>query len=322
MKVILSYPYSGSLYWWFQKDRNHPLPKKPQHSYYAGLFGDVDKHLDVALTCALIYEEFVIPAADAVYPGFGDLSKFAAADLGLEVSEWDPIEAAQQMVGPVEGTWHEDPVLSALLRNRSDPRMELLYAAVDVLLAREHRIPVLCSDDRRATVRRLLELGVVPSDPEIEAQFNSPGSLGQIVQAYSQVTALTFGADGLREFLALKEMSPLREYAQNFQRAMTRTEAQTVDDFFLAIAEAMESQALATRVKGTFEGTGQVLSVLGLLPGIGTAAGLAGIGTTAGTAAAAERAEEVSWFELSSVVAGARSRRALETDLKARGMLP
>ena len=50
------------------------MSKDPAHPYYAALFGNVSAHIDVALACALIYEDIIIPAADAIAPGLGELS--------------------------------------------------------------------------------------------------------------------------------------------------------------------------------------------------------------------------------------------------------
>ncbi len=322
MKVIISYPYSGALYWWFGQEREFALPKTPQHSYYAALFGDVDRHLDVALTSALVYEEFLIPAADAAYPGLGNLQHHSPADLGLEVSEWDPIQIAQKLTIPLNEYWQEDPVLGQLLAGKDevDVHMELMYAIADALLAAEHRVPVLCSDGRRATVQRLIELGVVPVEPEIVDQFRRGNAAGQMVDSYAQVTGLTFGTDGIREFVDLKEASPLREYAQGFQRALASPGTASEHDFYEAIAVAMESKQVAEQVRGTFEATSRVMSVLGLIPGVGTVTGLADLGSDAAAATAQARADGLSWFELSQTVAGARNRAAIEAKLRALGI--
>ena len=322
MKVILSHPYCGPIYWWFEQERSSALSKKPKHSYYASLFGDVDSHLDVALACALIYEDFVIPAADAVYPGLGELKHFCPADLGLEVSQWDPVHEARRLSESVCESWRSDPVLRPLLsgKTESEVGMELHYAVADVLLAAEYDAPVLCSDGRRAVVRRLIELGAVGAHPDVATTFSSEGSVSQLVDSYAKVAGLTFGVDGIRQFADLKWMSPLREYADGFQRVLNNPRTRSVDDLYEAIASALESKALAERVQGAFEATGHVMDLAGLVPGIGTVAGLAGLGTDAGASTARNRIEHVRWFELSEAVAGARRRLALEAELRARGL--
>ncbi len=321
-KAILSHPYSGSLYWWFSQERPHPYPKNPGHPYYAALFGHVDRHLDVALACALLFEEFVIPAADASFPGLGDLQHFSPDDLGLEVSSWDVLDEARRLSRSVQEDWTSDPLLSSLFAGKDEwvATMELEYAVADVLLAAEHRAPVLCSDGRRAVVRRLIELGVVTARPQVAASFASQQSKSEIVDAYARVVGLTFGTDGMRQFADLKWMSPLREYAEGFRGALEHPGTQSAEDLYEAIAQAMESKALAERVQGAFEATGHAMTIAGLIPGLGTATAVADLGAGAGAAAAQRRVEQVRWFELSEAVAAARSRAALDAELARRGL--
>lgn len=321
MKVILSHPYVGPIYWWFDQERQYAHPKKPGHPYYAALFGDVDRHLDVALACALIYEEFIVPAADAVHPGMGDMRHFSPADLGLEVSEWDPIHEAHRLSEHVRADWQADPVLAKLLAGKpeSEVGLELHYAVADVLLAAAYNAPVLCSNGRRAVVRRLIELGVVPAHPGVAAAFSSDKSVTEMVDSYAKVAGLTFGADSLSDFADLKWMSPLREYADGFQRALDEPSTRSTDDLYEAIAKALETEALAKRVQGAFDATGHVMDLVGLVPGIGTVTGLIGLGSNAAAHAAEKQAARVRWFELSDAVAGVRRRSALEAELDARG---
>jgi hypothetical protein len=322
MKVILSHPYCGPLYWWFDQERSYALPKTPDHPYYAALFGDVDAPLDVALACALIYEDIVLPAADAVFPGMGDLQHIPAAELGLEVTSWDPLRDADQLSASVREEWRSDPALAQLLAGKSDTDvgLELHYAVADVLLAGEYNAPVLCSDGRRALVRRLIDLSVVQARPEVAAAFASDKSLGQLVDSYAKVAGLTFDADSVRTFVNLKWMSPLREYADGFQRTLADPRTRSTDDLYEAIAKAMESEALAERVQGAFEATGHVMDVAGLIPGVGSVTGFVGLGTDAAAAAAESAARRVRWFELSGIVTCARSRLALEQELGLRGL--
>jgi hypothetical protein len=322
MKVILSHPYCGPIYWWFSRDRKYAFPKKPGHSYYASLFGDVDKHLDIALACALIYEEFVLPAADAAYPGLGDLQHISPTDLGLEVSAWDAVHEARKLSDPIKDSWRSDMVLSQLLDKKSNAEvdMELHYAVADVLLAAEHRAPVLCSDGRRALVRRLIELGIVSPDPGVVAGFSSEKSVGEMVDSYARVEGLTFGTDDMRQFADLKWALPLREYADGFQRVLNDPSTQSVDDLYKAIASALESKLLAERVRGAFAATSQVMDLGGLIPGVGTVMSALGLGSDAGAAIAQGRAGRVRWFELSQAVSGARQRSALEAELRSRGL--
>lgn len=35
--------------------------KRPSHSYYRTLYGNVDRNLDIALACCVVFEEVVLP---------------------------------------------------------------------------------------------------------------------------------------------------------------------------------------------------------------------------------------------------------------------
>ena len=317
MKVILSYPYSGCLYWWFAKERSPALSRRRTgHSYYDFLFGNVERHLDIALACALIYEDFVIPPADAISPGFGDLRHFTQTDLGIEVSEWDFLAEAHRVVEPVKESWQSDPLLTTLLGGKSDIEvsMELEYAVADVLLANEYDADVICSDGRRAVIRRLVELGIITASLEDK-------SVSHLVDSYTKVTGLTFGVDGVRRFIDLKWMAPLREYADSFRKTVENPSMRSTEDLYVEIAKAMESITLAEHIGGTFEATSQVMNMAGVVPGIGNVASLVSIGSSAGAVTARNRAKRARWVELSGAVLTARNRLALEDELRRRGLL-
>src|SRR5580693_846833 len=73
MKIILSHPYSGAVHWWFgqlQRVGGDQALKRPYSGYYRTLYGsDIDNFIDIALACLVIFDEIVIPAADAAFPG-------------------------------------------------------------------------------------------------------------------------------------------------------------------------------------------------------------------------------------------------------------
>ena len=324
MKVILSHPFAGPLYWWFEQERQHPMSRDPHHPYYAALFGDVSRHIDVALACTLIYEEVVIPVADAIHPGLGELQDLSTSDIGIEVTSWEPISVAQKLSEPLRaGAWREDAILSQALADRSDSEvsLELHYAVADVLLAEEYGAPVLCSDGRREVIRRLLELGVVSGAGAGLTHFDSSAtSAANMVEAYAEIAGLTFGVSGYRRFAELKWAPDLREYAASFQRSVSKPGVDTREKLYEAIATAMSSQELARRIEGAFEATSRVLDVAALVPIIGTPAGFASLGAQAGAAGAKRREMHARWYELSQAVAGAQVRLDLQERLRQRGL--
>src|SRR4051812_34888885 len=70
VRAILSHPFSGAMYWWFTDLVGHPLASEnpPTHPYYAALFATARRDIDVALACAVIFDDVILPAVDAPFP--------------------------------------------------------------------------------------------------------------------------------------------------------------------------------------------------------------------------------------------------------------
>jgi hypothetical protein len=168
VKVILSHPFSGAIYWWFANQISggyDHASKRPGHPYYRTLYGNVDKHLDIALACAVVFDDIILPAADAVLRAGNlppeDQTKFP--ELNMSTSEWALIRHAQEAVDPISDDLLTDPVISSVLRRvPADMRsMALRYAAADILMTSEYSVPIICASGRRKIVRRLIELDVI-----------------------------------------------------------------------------------------------------------------------------------------------------------------
>lgn len=169
MRVILSRPFVGALHWWLAVQSGvggFQASKRSTHPYYRALYGDVDRNLDVALAACVIFEDVLVAAMDAPYPGF---ARADGQDLRLPELEiaaaWDPVFEAGEIAQKISS---ELVVVSALQTtlaasaSKEERDLELQYAIADILLADRHRAPVLCAPERRILILRLLEGGFVP----------------------------------------------------------------------------------------------------------------------------------------------------------------
>ncbi len=335
MRVVLSRPYAGALYWFF---RNHDYPesKTPTHPYYRHLYGDVDRHLDMALACAVIFDEIVLAAADSPYPHgehADDYRRVRIPELKL-TADWDPVSAGRALAEEAGRDLLLDEQVRQVLRHVPTAVKSYVIADVmaDVLLMRKYEAPLVSSSGRRALVLRLQELGALPMLHTNDVTAPARSSLGastlaalsrsasQQLQDYVSVTGLMFTAQDVRTLGRIKENPRVRRYAGSFQQVITQSGG-TMPELYEAIAQAWTSRDLTVNISAGFSTTSRGLSVLGLIPGVGTVTELVGMGADAAALAAEKRVERQSWFELGPEIKRLDSLLSLEGHLKSRGLL-
>jgi hypothetical protein len=169
-------------------------------------------------------------------------------------------------------------------------------------------------------VRRLVDLGLVVVDQPTADRFEAPSVISTMVEPYTSVAGLTFGVDGVRDFVELKAVEDLRRYADTFRQVLDAPETAKLGDLYPAIAQAMERQEVATKVKGAFEVAGKTLDVGSFVPGAGPMPAALAMGADLVVAGAGRRAKKARWYDLSWATAAYRSRRDLENELERRGL--
>lgn len=316
-RVILSHPFSGAAYGWFEQFNPCPtIPKLqvPGHPYYKYLYGtDFLSWIDPSLTLLLLYEQVVLPPADAFLPDSDDVTRspsYKNPHLGLE-SNWD-------LVHDVIGEYHEraeqdrnDAVLADMLHGMPDKSKEQIIVScyLDVFLSEQLACPIVCGDQRKKLIQRLAEMAAV-SLQKGEETFTEPTLAGD----YVKISGLTFSASSVEELYDLKSDSKLRDYATGFLKAIHSPVATTENfpfELANAIESAIDSAALSKKVSGFLSGTSRAASYVGLVPVIGTAASVVGIAATHGTDAATRRAQRSEWYELAIHIAATRQRKEL-----------
>ncbi|MFJ5305402.1 hypothetical protein [Streptomyces sp. NPDC088350] len=306
-------------------------PTRPAHPYYRHLYGNFDEHLDVALACAVIFDEIILPAADARYPDSvmsPDYRTVEIPGLGL-FADWDPVRASREAMTGIAEDVARDARISHILKNvpKRLRTQVVVDVATDMLLLGEYKAPVISSPGRRAMLLRLIELDVL-ADLGLslggvgsiqKSATESPATLGAVTELrkYVSVTGLTFKSPDVKSLSGIKSNSLVRNYAGNFQKVLTADNSDTGPlDLFESIRSAWKSRVLQSRISGSFTATSRGLSVLGLIPGVGTVAEVVAMGAEA-TAIASEKLERKnSWYEIGPEILRLESLAALERHLE------
>jgi hypothetical protein len=326
MKVVLSHPYSGALYWWLAAQHGNAGEqgrKRPHHSYYRTLYGDVDRNLDIALACCVVFEEVVLPGADTPYSQFDsrgeDEMHLAALDL---FSGWEPIREAQQLLAPHEEELLRDPVIAGVLGRlpRDAQHMALLYAMADVVLTQAHAAPVLCAPGRRRIVLRLIELGVADIPAEVTEAIHNSQPMMEGLEGYVAIAGLTFISDSIDRLARVKWNQKIRDYAGSFQAVLLNDAEQGFEPLLDKIADAWSSAEVATEVGGVFSAASRSLGPVGLVPGAGTVTGLVSMGADGASVLAERQAEKLRWYELGPEIRRFESLENMQAELHKRGL--
>ncbi|MFI0540596.1 hypothetical protein ACH3VS_17145 [Streptomyces sp. WSLK1-3] len=303
------------------------MSTSPDHPYYRHLYGKVDDHLDVALACTVIFDEVIIAAADAKYPESevsGDYSKVKISGLNL-LADWDPVQASRKALEDIVGDLAKDPILSRILRKvpRNLQGQVIQDVAVDLILMREYNAPVVSSPGRRAMLIRLMEInalsgvGVPHIAQNAAIQSQSVREAVDDLTSYVTVTGLTFMSPDVRSLSEIKENRLVRNYAEEFQKvlALGDPEGSSVR-LFESIRRAWKSRELQGRIANGFSASSRGLSLLGLVPVIGTFAEAAALGADATALAAEQREKKNSWYEIGPQIRRLESLAALQRHIE------
>jgi hypothetical protein len=321
MRVILSHPYSGAIYWWFANQGGdiHPdqKSKKPRYGYYRTLYGDVDKNLDTALACAIVFDDIILPAADSFIPG-------GVSNLGM-IGSCDPIHEAGKIASDLGSALLDDAEIERILRTvpHNARSQAIQYAVADILLAQEHNAPIICTLGRRALVQRLVELGIGGLSPlASEALLRLGVNASSGLQDYVTIVGLDVISRDTESLGRIKWNPDIRNYATKFQSVLFGVSEQApIRDLYDAIGQAWESAEARRGLKGFFSATTRTLSVFGLIPAAGTVTGAAALASDAASSVTSRMEKKASWYELGPEMMRLERLDSLEAELKRRGHL-
>jgi hypothetical protein len=305
MRVVLSAPYSGALYWWFRELAG--WPPADAHPYYGALYKGARASIDVALTSLIVYEEIVLPFADDHLPGHGGLSHLRLEELGLSVID-EPVQRARR----IADRWFEDlfndgdfqGLLHAQGFSDKEALTEIRYAIADILISQEADVAVVASPGRQQLARRIVSLGVLDDEVNDANRLTLTEILevpADPVAEYVDLIGLTIRRDDYDAIVDLKLDPTIARYSRSFRNRLGPSESREQIDFADALGEVLEKQASQKTIQGVFKHGGRALNLAGLLPVIGTATGILGI---AGDAAetALEGRRYTLWHELGAAI--------------------
>jgi hypothetical protein len=325
MKVVLSHPFSGAVFWWLAVQSGEDLSRGPPKWYRQTLYGDVNRNLDVALACLVVFEEVIIAMAETPYgPEFEWLPNDAQRLPALELtSDYEALnEAGFILDRPIQDELLADPVIRSVVGRLplGAQQMGLLYATTDVVLTQLHSAPVLCAPGRRKVVLRLIELGVVPVTKGTATTIRQSGGLVEGLTSYANVVSLRFTSDTTESLADVKWNDLIRKYAEGFQHALVSSADAEPGQLYQDLASAWESAELAGKFAGAFSTTSSVMGPAGLIPGVGTVASAIQMATDASGRLAEERSQTFRWYELGPEIRRYESLRDLERALRKRGL--
>jgi hypothetical protein len=239
MQVVLSYPFAGAVYWWFARQNPDRLnvdmrSVRPRHGYYSALYENPARNVDVALSCLVIFDQVILPSADAWLPSVQNASgEREVPELDI-VSDWRPLERTREILDHRVDDVLADPAIAASVTGSDwTKRLQLEYAVMDCLLSSRYMAPVICSDRRRRVVRRVLELGLLDQDldPSTSARMSQLSGDGAELKlaSYTEVVGLTFAADDIYTLAELKHHDKIRSHASDFATMLTTADSDDVD---------------------------------------------------------------------------------------------
>lgn len=296
--------------------------KHPRNEYYKTFYGNVDKNLDIALACIVIFDEIILPAIDIPVPGATDSLLMDQPDLTI-TGDWNDVNHAQGLIRGHEHELLEDPVIRAVLRRTPQAAREwaLIYAAADVVLATAYKAPIICAPGRMRIVARLMQLGAVPSTGfDIESFATSATVVAENVIGYANVTCMTFNSEDIPTLAQIKWNEGIRRYAQGFQRWLYQNETPDEQHLWEAVAEAKTDAVVARGLSGYFKAASWALSLISLLPGVGTFTGALAIGGDVASVVQERKVDRIEWHQLGPEIERYRSQRKIDEELSRRGL--
>jgi hypothetical protein len=311
-RVILSHPYAGAGYGWFSQFNPHRPSSKlevPSHPYYKYLYGtDFPQWIDVALTLMLLYEEIVLPPADAYLPrpnGIAQSNTYRNDHLGIE-SDWEILWEVLPHFREQAYSAIQRPEICDLLQHApANAQLQIIESCyIDAFLSETLACPIICGSQRRELLQRLYS-----STQKDDLQAVLPS----FAEAYVQFSGLTFKASDVEELYRLKENAMLRQYSVSFRRMIHGGVEMEMNEVAAAIREAMGSRDLREFIAGFLAGATRTTTYLGCIPGMG----FMGIGVQALQDLTARPLKRSEWYQFTPQVRALQAEKLLEDQINA-----
>ncbi|MGA3084042.1 MAG: hypothetical protein ABSE95_04555 [Thermodesulfobacteriota bacterium] len=317
MDIVLSYPFSGSLYAFFtEQARGEKVPDKVGHRYYQTLYGKKHSEVrDLALTNLLLYENVFIVAADNHMPEtdkYYDNGVYKNIELGL-FSEWPTDHFREQIDVQIEKDL-ADPVISKILFKvpQYSKKQILRDCRNEIALANKYSCPVLASGGRSVLIKRLSEI-------DSAAIGISQVRAGTVVatEEYVNIVCLNFNPTDYDLLYSYKQDKDLRVYAAAFQKIIRDIDnpMEARKKLLTLIRESMEKQSLMKISSSFLDVSSIILSLTGFIPGIGIFLSGGSLAATGGSKLLAQQASR-KWYEFGPQINRIKDRKLLERQIE------
>jgi hypothetical protein len=277
MDIILSHPFSGSLYAFFtEQARGEKIPDIIGHPYYQTLYGKKHAEVrDLALTQLLLHEKvFIIPADNhmpdvenweqAYQPG-----KYSNDKLGL-YTDWSIHDELRESVERDIEIDLLDPVLSKILAKVPihSKRQILRDCRFEIALANRYECPILSAGGRTSIIKRLCDIDQSPTN---NAHSVNPRII-TATESYIDIIGLTFNPTNYELLYEYKQDREVRLYAKAFREIISKFD-DSLDvrtGLLRLVRENIENQALRKKTSGILDVSSILLSIAGFFPPYGT----------------------------------------------------
>jgi len=311
MDIILSHPFSGSLYAFFtEQATGEKVPEKIGHPYYQTLYGKKHSEVrDLSITQLLLYEKvFIVPADNHLpeYRGQSSSGKYENNELGL-YTDWEIHHLTREEIDRQVEIDLRDQIITILLGKvpSSAKRHILRDSRLEIALANKFTCPILAGGGRSAIIKRLSEI----DGQSIKPQQVDAGVI-LTTEQYIKLATLTFNPVDYELLYAYKQDKELRLYAKSLRKIIDSL-GELEDprrELLLLMRESMEKHSLSKKISGFLDVTSILLSIAGFIPGVGPFFSGAALAATAGEKALDQQARRM-WYEF-----GPRIKKI--TDLK------
>lgn len=315
-RVVLGHPYEGAFYWllsaesWRGVDLKSPY--RETDGYYRTLYGSAPQNIvDKVASLCLLYDEVFLAPADIWLPDREQWTKgqrYQNDKLGV-VTDWAWQEEHSDLEKKVARVI-SDPAIRRDLQNvPNSAQRQILRTTIVQNEIRDIFDADLAANKRHKQLAHRIRKLLGKSDAK--AIDNSDVAQPALKEAMG-LASLHFSLASLDEFAALRTAPQLRAYAKSFHNALDvipkGTRFQTL--LYPAMLKAMNTSQIADKINGSLSLAATLSGAVGLIPIVGTAAGIVGIAADASARAASKIERDRSWWalvpEISSVLTKAR----------------
>jgi len=308
-RAILSYPFSGSIYSFFNqeasKKRFHYNDIK--HPYYRHLYGkNFSQYTDISLAFLLIFDEVIMLPADEWIPErnrYTTNNIYNNKDLGLLLDDnyWRIDEEDEKIQQDLE-----NPAILNILKNvRQFEQIKILKnIRYEMRLAEQYRCPIICGRGHKAIIAELTKYDTKIFNPSF-------------AENYFKIVGFLFDVTTLDVLYKMKSMRSIRDYGRSFTKMMNCYSSKNIstEQMKKLIRESIDKKEVAQNVKGGFRATSTALAAGGLIPIIGSATSLGSLATAGGEKISERFVNKYSWFEMGTEINRAYSLATLLEEL-------